>query len=160
MSNDFLQKNRRLIKWRRRFQNTHFIQVRIQASFILRGGVCVQLLQTSWSQNPVFPAVAQEGMVTVFLETSKETNIILCSTTFYVYANESVIHLKVRALRMGYLVYFRLQAMFFCKRCRASTAKQRKQHKDWSSRNRSNRSQACTSLLHLEVECDRNWSQN
>ena len=87
------------------FKNTHFTQVRVQAFFILVGG---WLLQTSWCQNPVFPAAAQEGMVAMFLETSKEKNIILCSTTFYLYTNESVICLKDRALRMGYLVYFRL----------------------------------------------------
>ena len=45
-------------------------------------GVGGWLLQTSWCQNPVFPAVAQEGMVAMFLETSKEINIILGSTTF------------------------------------------------------------------------------
>lgn len=59
------------------------------------------LLQTSWCQNPVFPAAAQEGMVAMFLETFKEKNIILCSTTFYLYTNESVIHLKRQSLESG-----------------------------------------------------------
>ena len=35
--------------------------------------------------------------------------------------------LKVRVLRMVYLVYFRLLATFFYKRCRASMTKHRQQ---------------------------------
>ena len=38
---------------------------------------------------------------------------------------KSVRPLKIRALRRGYPVYFRLQATFFYKRCRASVTKHR-----------------------------------
>ena len=41
--------------------------------------------------------------------------------------NGNVILLKVRALGMGYPVYFRLQATFFYQRCRASMTKHRQQ---------------------------------
>ena len=40
---------------------------------------------------------------------------------------KNVIPLKVRALKIGCLVCFRLQATFFCKRCRASMAKHGRQ---------------------------------
>jgi len=43
--------------------------------------------------------------ITMFLYTSNKTNAILCSETFYLYMNGL---LKVRALRIGYPVYFRL----------------------------------------------------
>ena len=63
---------------------------------------------------------------------------------------KSVIPLKVRALSMGYHVYFRLEATFFYKRCRASMTKHRQQ----STRLRAKGidamwSQVCSSLLHL-----------
>ena len=45
------------------------------------------------------------GQVTMFLQTSNKTNAVLCSATFYLYMNGL---LKVRALRIGYPVYFRL----------------------------------------------------
>ena len=65
-------------------------------------------------------AAVHIGQVTMFLQTSNKTNVILCSATFYLYVNGL---LKMRALRIGYLVYFRLWATFFYKRCRACRTK-------------------------------------
>ena len=71
------------------------------------------------------------------------------------YEWKCIIPLKVRALRMGCYVYFRLQAAFFYKRCRASMTKHRQQNTKvkvketdliWS--------QICSSLLHLEGKDD------
>ena len=61
----------------------------------------------------------------VFLSTSNKTNVILCSATFSPSEWKSVIPLKIRASRRDYPVYFRLQATFFYKRCRASMTKHR-----------------------------------
>lgn len=61
--------------------------------------------------------------VKMFLNLSK-TNVIFCSVTFYLYMNGL---LKVRALKIGYPVYSRLQATFFYKRCRANLTNHRQQ---------------------------------
>ena len=50
-------------------------------------------------------AAVHLGQVMVFLQTSNRTNVILCSATLYLYMNGLF---KVRALRRGYPVYFRL----------------------------------------------------
>ena len=68
------------------------------------------------------------GVVTMFLQTSNKTNIILCSSAFYLYmSGESVMPLKIRALKMGYPVYFKLQATLFYKRFRTSMTKHKQQ---------------------------------
>ena len=65
---------------------------------------------------------ARIGPITTFLKTSNKTDVILCSITFYLYVDGLF---KVRALRIGYPLYFRLQAAFFYKRCRVSMTQHR-----------------------------------
>ena len=62
------------------------------------------MANVSVSQFFVF-ATVQVGQVTMFLKTSNKTDVILCFAIFYLYMNGL---LKISALRMGYLVYFRL----------------------------------------------------
>ena len=64
--------------------------------------------------------------VTMFLSTSNKTNVILGSVIFYLYMDG---FFKVKALRMGSPVCFRLWAAFFYERCRASMTKQATEHK-------------------------------
>ena len=68
------------------------------------------LLPTSWCRNGVFLQLAlfKSGHhVSVNLQHS---NVVLCSATFYPHMKGKVLHilLKVRALRLGYSVDFRL----------------------------------------------------
>ena len=68
------------------------------------------------------------GVVTMFLQTSNKTNIILCSAAFYLYmSGESIMPLKIRVLRRGYPVYFKLQATLFYKWFRNSMTKHKQQ---------------------------------
>ena len=67
-------------------------------------------------------ATVHLDQVTMFLQTCNKTNVILCSATFNLYMNGL---LKSPVLRIGYHVYFRLQAIFFYKMCRVSRTKHR-----------------------------------
>ena len=85
----------------------------------------------------------------MFLLTSTRLLSFFCSATFYLYEWKSVTPLKVRALRKSSPVYFRLQATFFDKRCRASMT----QHRQQSTRVRAKgidptQSHLCSSLSH------------
>ena len=71
-------------------------------------------------------AAVPVGQVTMFVYTSNKTNVILGSVIFYLYVDG---FFKVKALRMGSPVYFRLWAAFFYERCRASMTKQATEHK-------------------------------
>ena len=46
-------------------------------------------------------AAVRVGQVTVFLETSNRTNIILCSAAFYLYMSEKCDNLKVKPGRQS-----------------------------------------------------------
>ena len=95
------------------------------------------------------------GVVTMFLQTSNKTNIILCSATFYLYmSGESVMPLKIKALRMGCPVYFKLQATLFYKWFRTSMTK----HKQQSTKIRDKGidsiwNQVCYAVLYYVKQC-------
>ena len=70
------------------------------------------LLQTSWRRKILCPLRSGRGVPV----TSNKENVVLCSTTFICIWMKSVMPLKARALRMGYLAYFRLEATFLTQR--------------------------------------------
>ena len=80
----------------------------MQASFIPKGeGMWLVGVNFLVSESSVLAAV-HVGRFMMSVLTSYKINVILYSATFYLCKNGSVIPLKIRALRMGYPVYFKL----------------------------------------------------
>ena len=103
--NNFIQKASRLRRWQTNVLENHLTPVRIQASFILKRGEAWLVVADFLVQESFVLAAVHVGQVTMFLQTSNRTNVILCSATFSLCMNGL---LKVRALRIGCPVYFRL----------------------------------------------------
>lgn len=114
---DFIQKVSRLRSWGTSVPKNHLTRIRIQASFILKGDGCSWLLQTYFLMLESFVLIAVHiGLVTMLLQTSNKTNIILYSTTFYLHMNENIpLKVKPGKQSLGNGLYFRLQAAFFYK---------------------------------------------
>ena len=69
---------------------------------------CVWLLQTSWCRNPLFQHLSSRSGQDVPINLQKNKCYSPFCNFLSLYEWENVIPLKIRALRMGYLVYFRL----------------------------------------------------
>ena len=80
------------------------------------------LLQTSWPRNPLFLGWPHRLVQDVSVNFQDKCQSLLCNFVS-LYERESVILLKIRAFRMDYPVYFRLQAIFLT--CSKSNKRQK-----------------------------------
>ena len=112
-NNDFIQKASRPKRWQTSVPKNHLTQVRLQASFILKGGGGVWLGYKLLGIGILCPCSCpcRSGHdVPVNLQWDK-CYFLFCNF-LSLYEWESVILLKVRTLGLGFPVYFKLQATF------------------------------------------------
>ena len=81
-----------------------------------------RLSQTSWPRNPLFLGWPHRLAQDVSVNFQDKCQSLLCNFVS-LYEGESVILLKIRAFRMDYPVYFRLQAIFLT--CSKSNKRQK-----------------------------------
>ena len=152
---DFIQKASRPRRWRTSVPKNHLTQDRIQASFVLKGEE-VWLVVTNFlvSESFVLAAVHIGQVTDVPVNLQQDKGYSLFCNSLSLYEWKSVIPLKVRALRTGSPVYFRLQETFFYKRCRASMTKHRPQGTKVKEKGTDLMwSQICSSPLHYGRNC-------
>lgn len=78
-----------------------------------RGEWCGWLLQNIWCWDALFSHLSTRSGHHVPLKLQQDKCYSLLCNFLFPYEWKSVIPLKVTALKMGYPVYFRLQATFF-----------------------------------------------
>ena len=144
-NSNFIWKANRLRRWWTNVPKNHLTRVRIQASFVLKGGVWLVVAGIICS----YSCPCRSGH-NVPINLQQDIYYFLFCNFLFLYEWKSIIPLKIRALRMGYHVYFTLQAIFRLQRCRACMTKHRQQ----STRVKAKGidpiwSQVCSSLLQL-----------
>ena len=112
---DFIWKVSRQRRWWTSVPEDHLTQVRIWASFIVKGERVWQVIADFLVSESFVLAAVHIGVLKfmVLLHTFSKTNVFSVLQLFIFVSLGSVIPLRVRALRTGYPVYFRLQATFF-----------------------------------------------